>query len=121
MKLNFEPTGKLAPKKQYHYICIGLAIIIPVALIIFTLIKGNFSVTTLIICAIIAVIMLGIDYSNRSNMVVWNNEQIALLKMFGNAVYYRWDNLSAAQNSESTLRLDFTDGKSCISTWNMTA
>ncbi|MGN0579459.1 MAG: hypothetical protein ACI4JE_01180 [Ruminococcus sp.] len=111
MKPNFEPTGKLTAKKQYHYICIALAVILPLAIIIITLIKKTFSPVTLLVCAGVAVIMLVIDYSNRSNMVVYNDEQIALLGMFGQPKYYRWDKLSAVYSGDETMRLEFSDGR----------
>lgn len=111
MKANFEPIGRLTAKKQYHYACIGLAVIVPAALIVITLIKGTFSAATLAVCAGIVLIMLGIDYSNRCNMVVYDNEQLALLGMLGSPKYYRWDMLTSVQESPETMRLDFSDGK----------
>lgn len=111
MNLNFEPIGKLTAKKHYHYFCIALAVILPVGLIILTLIKGSFSPVTLLVCAGIAAIILAIDYSNRSNVVAYDSEQIALLGMFGKAVIYRWENLSSINTGGTTMRLDFSDGK----------
>lgn len=111
MKVDFEPIGKLTAKKQYHYICIGLAVILPIATVIITIVKGTFSPITLLVCAGIAAVMLGIDYSNRSNMVVYNYEQIALLGMFGKPKIYRWEKLSAVYHGDETMRIEFSDGK----------
>ncbi len=111
MKVNFEPIGKLTVKKQYHYACITLAVILPIALIIVTILKGTFSPMTLLVCAGIIIILLGIDYSNRSNMVIYNHEQIVLTKMFGKPTLYRWDMLKDVYNSTDTMRMEFSDGK----------
>lgn len=112
MNLDFEPIGKLTAKKQYHYICIALAVILPIALIVITLIKRTFSFATLLMCAGIVLVALAIDYSNRSNIVVYDNEQIALLGMFGKATIYRWENLTSVQSgNNASMRLDFSDGK----------
>lgn len=111
MKIDFEPTGKLTAKKQYHYICLTLAVILPVLLIILTLVKKTFSPATLLVCAGIILIMLGIDCSNRSNVVAYDNEQIALLGMFGQPKLYRWDRLSAVYTGDNTMRLEFSDEK----------
>ncbi len=110
MNLNFEPIGRLTAGKKYHYVCIALAVILPVALIIVTLVKGTFSPATLLVCAGVIIVALGIDYSNRSNVVAYDNEQIALLGMFGKAKYYRWENLSSVNTGDGTMRLDFSDG-----------
>ncbi len=111
MYLNFEPIGKLTVKKQYHYICIALAVILPIALIAVTLIKGIFSPATLLVCAGIVVVAFGIDYSNRSNIVAYGKEQIALLGMFGRVTTYRWDDLTSVMSDNSSMRLDFAGGK----------
>lgn len=112
MNLDFEPIGKLTAKKQYHYICIALAVILPITLIVITLIKGTFSFATLLVCAGIVLVALAIDYSNRSNIVAYDNEQIALLGMFGKATIYRWENLTSVQSgNNASMRLDFSDGK----------
>ncbi len=110
MKLNFEPIGRLTAKKQYHYVCIALAVILPAALIILTLIKDTFSPATLLVCAGIVIVALAIDYSNRSNVVAYDSEQIALLGMFGKAKIYRWEKLSSVSTGDTTMRLDFSDG-----------
>ncbi|MDD5947693.1 MAG: hypothetical protein PUC41_07885 [Oscillospiraceae bacterium] len=111
MYLNFEPIGKLTAKKQYHYICIALAVILPIALIAVTLIKGTFSPATLLVCAGIVVVAFGIDYSNRSNIVAYSKEQIALLGMFGKVTTYRWEDLTSVMSDNSSMRLDFAGGK----------
>ncbi|MGN0648612.1 MAG: hypothetical protein ACI4J3_08295 [Oscillospiraceae bacterium] len=111
MYLNFEPIGKLTVKKQYHYICIALAVILPIALIAVTLIKGTFSPATLLVCAGIVVVAFGIDYSNRSNIVAYGKEQIALLGMFGKVTTYRWEDLTSVMSDNSSMRLDFAGGK----------
>lgn len=111
MYLNFEPIGKLTVKKQYHYICIALAVILPIALIAVTLIKGTFSPATLLVCAGIVVVAFGIDYSNRSNIVAYGKEQIALLGMFGKVTTYRWEDLTSVMSDNSSMRLDFAGDK----------
>lgn len=111
MKIDFEPTGKLTAKKHYHYLCIALAVILPVATLILTLVKKTFSPVTLLVCVGIAAVMLIIDYSNRSNMVVYNDEKIALLNMLGSPKVYLWDKLSAVYSGNTDMRLEFSDGK----------
>lgn len=111
MYLNFEPIGKLTAKKQYHYICIALAVILPIALIAVTLIKGTFSPATLLVCAGIVAVAFGIDYSNRSNIIAYSKEQIALLGMFGKVTTYRWEDLTSVMSDNSSMRLDFAGGK----------
>jgi len=83
----------------------------PLATIILTIIKKTFSPLTLLVCAAIVIIMLVIDYSNRSNMVVYNDEKIALLGMFGSPKEYSWDNLIAVYSGDDTMRLEFSNGK----------
>lgn len=111
MKIDFEPTGKLTAKKQYHYICIALAVILPIVTIILTIVKKTFSLSTLLFCIGIVLVMLVIDYSNRSNMVVYNDEKIALLNMLGSPKVYLWSELSAVYSGSTDVRLEFNGGK----------
>lgn len=111
MKIDFEPTGKLTAKKQYHYICIALAVILPIVTIILTIVKKTFSLSTLLFCIGIVLVMLVIDYSNRSNMVVYNDEKIALLNMLGSPKVYLWSELSAVYSGSTDMRLEFNGGK----------
>lgn len=109
MKIDFEPEGELTAKKSYHYICLSLAVILPAALIIITLVKKTFSPFTLICCAAAAAVMLGIDYSNRSNRVVWDDERLALLGIFGVSKEYQWNQLSAVYSGSGMMRLEFSN------------
>lgn len=111
MKIDFVPTGKLTAKKHYHYLCIALAVILPIATIILTIVKKTFSPITLLVCAGIILVMLVIDYSNRSNMIVYNDEKIALLNMLGKHKVYLWANLSAVYSGSTDMRLEFSDGR----------
>ncbi len=111
MKIDFEPTGKLTVKKHYHYICIALAVILPIVTIILTIVKKTFSLSTLLFCIGIVLVMLVIDYSNRSNMVVYNDEKIALLNMLGSPKVYLWSELSAVYSGSTDMRLEFNGGK----------
>lgn len=110
-QLDFEPIGKLTTKKSYHYICISLAVIVPVAVIIVTLVKGTFSPMILVVCVAAVVVALGIDYSNRSNVVAYNDEKIALFDMLGKPKIYLWDDLNAVFSGKDSMRLEFKTGK----------
>lgn len=111
-KLDFKPTGALSAKKSYHYLYLVLAVIVPVALLIVTLIKGTFTPLTILIMLGIAVVFLGFDISTSSNMILYDNERIALVSsILSKPVYYEWKNLTAVLFGKELGRLEFSNGK----------
>ena len=111
-KLDFKPAGVLSAKKSYHYLYLALAVIVPVALLIVTLVKGTFNPVTILIMLGIAVVFLGFDISTRSNMMLYNDERIALVSsILSKPVYYEWKNLTAVLFGKELGRLEFSDGK----------
>lgn len=109
--LSFEPTDALTMKKAWHTAYLAAAVILPVAVLIITLVKGTFKLFTVPVLIVIAGIILVLDYTNVKNKVVWNNEKIAFLQAFATPREYIWENLSAIYSGSEEMRLEFDDGK----------
>lgn len=109
--ISFEPTDALTMKKIWHTAYLAGAIVIPVAVLVITLVKGTFKPLTIPVLLIIAGIILVLDYTNVKNKVVWNDEKIAFLQAFAKPCEYVWENLSAIYSGGEEMRLEFDDGK----------
>lgn len=111
-RLDFTPTHMVCASKAYHYLYLVAAIVLPVALLVFTLVKGTFAVPTVLICLAIAVVFLGLDLFTSSNLIFYDDERIALIGSFlEKPVYYRWDACVAVYYGNELARLEFSDSK----------
>lgn len=109
--LSFEPTDAAVMKKIWHTAYLAGAIVIPIAVLAVTLVKGTFKPFTIPVLIVIAGIILVLDYTNVKNRVVWNDEKIAFLQAFAKPREYIWENLSAIYSGGEEMRLEFDDGK----------
>lgn len=109
--ISFSPTDELTMKKYWHTAYLSGAIVIPIAVLIITLVRGTFKPLTIPVLLVIAGIILVLDYTNVKNKVVWNNEKIAFLQAFAKPREYVWENLSAIYSGGEEMRLEFDDGK----------
>lgn len=112
-KLDFKPTSIVSAKKSYHYLYMVLAIAVPLALLIVTIVKGTFSPVTILIMLGIALIILGFDVFTRSNMILYNEYKIALVpSIIEKPIYYEWNNVTAVLFGNMDMgRLEFNNGK----------
>lgn len=111
-RLHFTPTHMVCPSRVYHYLYLAAAIVLPVGLLVFTLIKGTFAAFTIPICVGIAVICLLFDLFTAGNLIFYDEEQIALIgSPIEKPVYYRWDACTALYCGNELARLEFTDCK----------
>ncbi|MCM1330811.1 MAG: hypothetical protein NC253_15425 [Ruminococcus sp.] len=109
--ISFTPTDQLTMKKYWHVAYLAGAIVIPVAVLVITLVRGTFKPLTIPVLLVIAGIILVLDYTNVKNKVVWNDEKIAFLQAFAKPKEYIWENLSAIYSGGEEMRLEFDDGK----------
>lgn len=105
--IDFEPTGMLTMKKAWHIAYVAGAIVIPVAVLIITLVKGTFKPATIPVLLIIAAIILVLDYTNTANKVLYNDKKIAFLQAFSKPKLYNWEDLNAIYSGEDSMRLEF--------------
>lgn len=111
-RLRFTPTHMVCAGKAYHYLYLAAAVVLPVALLIITLIKGTFAAPTVLICLVIAAVFLVLDLSTSSNLIFYDDEQIALIgSLLEKPVYYRWDACIAVYYGNELARLEFSDSK----------
>ncbi len=106
-KIDFEPTGALTMKKAWHIAYITAAIVVPVAVLVLTLVKGTFQPVTIPVLIGIAAIILVLDYTNISNKVLYNDTKIAFLQAFSKPKEYNWEDLNAIYSGEEEMRLEF--------------
>ncbi|MCM1480536.1 MAG: hypothetical protein NC085_12595, partial [Muribaculaceae bacterium] len=65
--ISFTPTDQLTMKKYWHVAYLAGAIVIPVAVLVITLVRGTFKPLTIPVLLVIAGIILLLDYTNVKN------------------------------------------------------
>ncbi len=109
--ISFEPTDEIKVKKIWHTAYLIGAVVIPIAVLVITLVKGTFKPITIPVLLFIAAVILVLDYTNIKNKVVWNDKKIALIQAFSKPKEYLWENLSEVYSGSDQMRLEFDDGK----------